>query len=74
MRFRRKRGKRDEALSAAAEAIVSRERAESELARQKQAAHTEHRDVVAPLRRLRERNHIAEMFIATIQEGHRHQS
>jgi hypothetical protein len=72
MRFsRKKRSKPNGALSAVAEAVASKEQAQAELARQRAAAHTEHRDVVAPLRRMRDRNHLAEMFIQTIQEGYR---
>lgn len=57
------------AIGAAADAVVSREKAEAELGRQRDAAAAEHRDVVAPLRRMRDRNHLAEMFIRTIEEG-----
>ena len=57
------------ALGAAAEAVASRERAEAELGRQRDARAAEHRDVVAPLRRMRDRNHLAEMFIRTIEDG-----
>jgi uncharacterized membrane protein YqiK len=72
MRLRRKHAKLPDPAGAAAEAIISRERAEAELERQRATAHAEHVDVVAPLRRMRERNHLAEMFIRTIQEGYRH--
>jgi hypothetical protein len=71
MRLRRKHQGAPDPTGAAAEAMMSREAAEAELVRQKAAAHDEHRDVVAPLRRMRERNHLAEMFIRSIQEGYR---
>lgn len=71
MRFRRKHATHPDPASAAAEAVVSREYAEAELERQRAAAHAEHAEVVAPLRRMRERNHLAEMFVRTIQEGYR---
>lgn len=71
MRWRRKPPVLPDPASAAAEAVVSREYAEAELERQKAVAHTEHTEVVAPLRRMRERNHLAEMFMRTIQEGYK---
>lgn len=75
MRHRRSRGRgSDAALSAAAEAVVSRERAEAELGRQKDARDAEHRDILTPLRRMRERNHLSEAFLRTIEEGHRRSS
>jgi uncharacterized membrane protein YqiK len=70
MRFRRKRRPVNGALTAAAEAIISRERAEAELARQKATADAEAHHVLAPLRRMRERNHIAEDFAAAIRRGY----
>jgi hypothetical protein len=71
MRFRRKDPARPDPAGAAARAAgASREHAETELERQKSAAHAEHAEVVAPLRRMREKNHLAEMFIATIREGY----
>lgn len=54
----------------AAEALMSRVQAEAELRRQQAAASAEHRDVLAPLRRMRERNHIAEDFIDLIKRGY----
>jgi hypothetical protein len=66
----RRRNRKDGAMSAAAEAIISREQAEAELQRQKDARDAEHHDILTPLRLMRERNHLAEMFIATIREGH----
>lgn len=54
----------------AAEAVASRERAEAELGRQQAAMSEEHRDVLAPLRRMREKNHIAEDFIELIKRGY----
>jgi hypothetical protein len=66
----RRRRHRDGALTAAAEAVVSREAAEAELQRQKDARDAEHRDILMPLRHLRERNHLAEAFIASIEEGY----
>jgi hypothetical protein len=72
MRFRRSRGRgSDAALTAAAEAVMSREQAEAELGRQKDARDAEHRDILTPLRRMRERNHLSEMFVETVREGHR---
>ena len=70
MPFRRKRPPADGALTAAAEAIVSREQAEAELARQKAVASSEQNHVLAPLRRMRERNHIAEDFAEAIRRGY----
>jgi hypothetical protein len=67
----RRRNRKDGAMSAAAEALVSRERAEAELQRQRAARDAEHEDVLTPLRRMRERNHLAQLFIETIQQGHR---
>jgi hypothetical protein len=75
MRFRRSRGRgSDAALSAAAEAVVSRVQAEAELGRQKDARDAEHRDILTPLRRMRDKNHLAEAFLATIEEGYRRSS
>ena len=54
----------------AAEAVVSRRRAEADLGQQQAAASAEHRDVLAPLRRMREKNHIAEDFIELIRRGY----
>lgn len=70
MRRRRKHQAGPDPSGAAAEAVVSREQAEAELVRQRATAHAEHRDVVAPLRRIRERNHLAEAFLETIREGY----
>jgi hypothetical protein len=74
MRFRRSRGRgSDAALSAAAEAVTSRERAEAELGRQRDARDAEHRDILTPLRRMREKNHLSQAFLRTIEEGYRRQ-
>jgi hypothetical protein len=67
----RRRNRKDGAMSAAAEAVISREQAEAELQRQRDARDAEHEDILTPLRRMREKNHLAELFIRTIQEGHR---
>ena len=71
MRFpRRKHVIAPDPTGAAAEAIMSREAAEVELGRQKAAMSAEHTEVVAPLRRMRERNHLAESFIESIRRGY----
>jgi hypothetical protein len=68
--LRRKHVNAPDPTGPAAEALMSRERAEAELGRQVAAASAEHRDVLAPLRRMRERNHIAEDFIDLIKRGY----
>jgi hypothetical protein len=70
MRFGRKRKPVNGALTAAAEAILSREQAEAELARQKATAASEQHHVLDPLRRMRERNHIAEDFADFVRRGY----
>jgi hypothetical protein len=71
MRFsRKKRSKPNGALSAVAQAVASREQAEAELERQKTMASTEAHHVLAPLRRMRERNHLAEDFADAIRRGY----
>jgi hypothetical protein len=67
----RRRHRKDGAMSAAADATVSREQAEAELERQKSLRDAEHLDTLMPLRRMRDKNHLAEMFIRTIEEGYR---
>lgn len=59
--FRRNRGPKhpNGALAAAAEAVVSREQAEADLAEQKAAAESEEHHVLIPLRRMRKVNHLA---------------
>jgi hypothetical protein len=66
----RKHARDDTALQAAAAAVTSREAAEAELARQRSAADREDIHVLSPLRRMRERNHIAEDFIDLIRQGY----
>lgn len=56
------------AREAAAESLSA---AETERARQRGLAEAEHHEVVAPLRRMREKNHLAELFIATLERGRR---
>jgi hypothetical protein len=68
--MRRGRRQKDGAQAAGAEAIVSREQAEAELGRQKAAASAEEHHVLGPLRRMRERNHIAEDFADLIRRGY----
>jgi hypothetical protein len=62
-----RRRRRDGAESAKAAASESLEQARDDLAAQRAAAIREHRDVILPLRRMRERNHIAEQFIRSIR-------
>jgi hypothetical protein len=68
--LRRKHMKAPDPAGPAAEALMSREAAEAELGRQQASAAAEHREVLAPLRRMRERNHIAEDFIDLIKRGY----
>lgn len=71
MRFpRRKHVIAQDPTGAAAEALMSRHEAEAELGRQRGMAAAEHRDVLGPLRRMREKNHIAEDFIDLIKRGY----
>jgi hypothetical protein len=70
MGWRRRPAKRNGALAASAEAVASRKQAEAELGRQKAAASAEEHHVLAPLRRMRERNHIAEDFADLIRRGY----
>lgn len=70
MRLRRRPPDKDGALAASAAAAASRERAEAELGRQQAAASAEEHQVLGPLRRMRERNHIAEDFAAHIRRGY----
>jgi hypothetical protein len=72
MRWPRIRGGngRTESAGAAQKAAASRERAEDELARQKAAASAEEHHVLDPLRRMRERNHIAQDFVDLVRRGY----
>jgi hypothetical protein len=70
MGLRRRHPKRDAAAAAGAEAATSRERAEAELGRQQAAADDEQRQVLGPLRRMRERDHIAEDFADLVRRGY----
>lgn len=70
VRWRRNRPPTDgsRARTAAAESLRT---ANAELARQRGVAAAEHSDVVLPLRRIRERNHVAELIAGMIERGHR---
>jgi uncharacterized membrane protein YqiK len=67
----RRRRRTGGSQAAAADAVVSREKAEAELERQRALRDAEHLDTLTPLRRMRDKNHLAEMFIRTIEEGYR---
>jgi hypothetical protein len=72
------RWRRDRPPSAASRAreaaVASLSTARTERDRQKGLADTEHHEVVAPLRRMREQNHLAELFIGTLERGRRRDS
>jgi hypothetical protein len=68
--WRRRRPPTDasRARQAAAESLDT---ARTERSRQQGLADDERHSVIAPLRRIREKNHLAELFIETIERGRR---
>lgn len=56
------------AREAAAESLSA---ARTERTRQQDLADAEHHEVVAPLRRMREQNHLAELFMRSLERGRR---
>lgn len=72
VRLRRNRPPTDasRAREAAAEARTA---AEIERDRQRSLAEAEHHEVIAPLRQMREHNHLADLFLRSLERG-RHDS
>jgi hypothetical protein len=64
------RPRRPDSAGAAVDAAASLQRAEIELARQRAVASAEEHHVLDPLRRMRERNHIAQDFMDHVRRGY----
>lgn len=70
VRYRRNRPASD-ASRAREAASKSLDAARTERDRQQGLADSERHEVIVPLRRMREHNHIAEMFLDTLERGRR---
>jgi hypothetical protein len=71
IRRRPRRSADPEAAAAAAErAAEGDQRATRELAEQRSRAAAEHRDLVMPLRKIRERNHLSEDIAMMLMRGY----